>query len=203
MNKLIILALVAIIGYHMFLKERFEVQKTNCSLYPIGFLCDQYKTKGCAINPNKVMGDSQDFCICADPSKGCEKKTDKISMDRASILNRMLEIQEAKLAPIRKAYNDFITSYNDWNNTVNKSYNDLKWNKVLRTYNAYLAVKPGAAKGGLPNDPDVIILSQGIKKDGNFNFAGGLEEREILFKVLGDEYKDLYTRYEMMIRQGM
>ena len=68
-EKLIIFTLVAFVAYHMFLKERFEVQKTDCSLYPIGFLCDQYKTKGCSINTNK--GDGQNFCICTDPSKGC------------------------------------------------------------------------------------------------------------------------------------
>ena len=68
-EKLIIFTLVAFVSYHMFLKEGFEVQKTNCSLYPIAQLCESYKTKGCAINPNK--GDDQDFCICSEPSKGC------------------------------------------------------------------------------------------------------------------------------------
>jgi len=200
MNKLIIFALVAIIIYHLFLKEGFEPQKTNCSLYVIPQLCNNYKTKGCAINPNKVMGDNQDLCICADPSKGCEPKTAKVSMDRASILNRMLQIQEAKLAPIRKAYEDFIKSYNDWNNEKEDTTKKAKWNTVLQTYTTYISLKPGAAKGGLSNDPDVVIINQGVKKDGTFNFGG---ETEMLFEVLGDEYKDLYTKYEMMVRQGM
>ena len=150
MNKIIIFALVAIIFYHLFIKEGFA-QKTNCSLYTIPQLCNIYKSKGCSINPNKVMGDNKDFCICTDPSKGCEEKK-------------------------------------------------AKWNTVIQTYTTYISLKPGAAKGGLSTDPDVVVINQGIKKDGTFNFGG---ETEMLFQVLGDEYKKLYTRYEMMVRQGI
>jgi hypothetical protein len=199
MNKLIIFALVAIIFYHLFIKEGFA-QKTNCSLYTIPQLCNTYKSKGCAINPNKVMGDNKDFCICTDPSKGCEEKKAEVSMDRASILNRMLEIQEAKLNPIRKAYEDFIKSYNDWNNEKEETAKKAKWNTVIQTYTTYISLKPGAGKGGLSTDPDVVVINQGVKKDGTFNFGG---ETEMLFQVLGDEYKKLYTRYEMMVRQGI
>ena len=201
MNKLIILALLAIIGYHLFLKEGFnQPQMTNCSLYVIPQLCSRNKTRGCALNPNKVMGDDQDVCICADPSKGCQQKTSKVSMDRASILNRMLEIQEAKLGPIRKAYEDFIKSYNDWNNEKDEIEKKAKWNTVIQTYTTYISLKPGAAKGGLPSDADVVVISQGVQKDGKFKFGGN---RRMLFQVLGDEYKDLYTKYENMVRQGM
>jgi len=199
MNKLIVFAIVAIIVYHLFLKEGFEVQKTNCSLYVIPQLCNSNKTKGCVINPNRTDA-NLDYCICADPSKGCELKTAKISMDRASLLKRMLEIQEAKLGPIRKAYEDFIKSYNDWNIEKDEMLKKAKWNDVLQKYTSYMSLKPGASKGGLPTDADVIILNQGVQKDGKFKFGGN---RKMLFEVLGEEYRDLYTKYENMVRQGM
>ena len=73
-EKIIIFALVAFVAYHLFIKEGFEVQKTRCSSYPIPQLCVQYKSKGCDLNPNKVMWDAQDLCICKDPSKDCDDK---------------------------------------------------------------------------------------------------------------------------------
>jgi hypothetical protein len=73
MNTVVIFALILFVSYHLFLKESFEVQKTNCSLYPIPQLCSQYKNKGCElINTSKIMG--EDKCTCTDPSKGCELK---------------------------------------------------------------------------------------------------------------------------------
>ena len=71
-EKLIIFTLVAFVSYHLFLKERFEVQKTNCSLYPIESLCESYKTKGCAVNKDRTM--NPDYCICSNPSLGCDSK---------------------------------------------------------------------------------------------------------------------------------
>jgi hypothetical protein len=198
-EKLIIFAFVAFVAYCLFLKEGFQVQKTNCSLYPLENLCQGVKSRGCIINTNRTE-DNPDLCICTDPEK-CQVKTKKTtSQIKTEMLNRMFEIQEDRLAPIRDLYDNFITSYNDWNRTIDKESKDLKWDKVLKNYNNYLEVKPGAAKGGLPNDPDVIILNQGIQKDGTIKFAG---DRNSLFSLLGNEYKDLYTRYEMMLRQGM
>ena len=199
-EKIIIYALVAFVAYHLFIKEGFEVQKTRCSSYPIPQLCVQYKSKGCDLNPNKVAGDNQDLCICKDPSKGCDDKPSAKPMTKQEILKRMLEIQEAKLAPIRNSYNDLMTSRKDWENEKNETLKTSKYNTVVQKYNTYISLKPGAGKGGLPNDPDVIILNQGVQKDGKFKFAS---DRSSLFAVLGNEYKDLYTKYENMIRRGM
>jgi hypothetical protein len=198
-EKLIIFALLAFVVYNIFLKEGFQPQKTNCSVYPLENLCQNAKNRGCIINKNRTES-NPDLCICNDPEK-CQiniKKTK--SQSKTDILNRMLKIQDARLNPILNAYNNFDAAYTDWNNTTDKEGKELKWDKVLKTYYDYLAVKPGAAEGGLPNDPDVIILNQGVQKDGTFKFAGSTGS---LFQLLGNEYKDLYTKYEMMLRQGM
>ncbi len=111
MNKLIIFALVAIIVYHLFLKEGFEPQKTNCSLYVIPQLCNRNKTRGCALNPNKVMGDEQDLCICADPSKGCETKENKVKISYDKLLNAYNEYQKDKSQSNRQRWVDAWKEY--------------------------------------------------------------------------------------------
>lgn len=198
-EKIIIFALVAFVAYHLFIKEGFEAQKTNCSLYPIPQLCVQYNSKGCALNPNKVMGDNQSVCICADPSKGCDANPSSKPMTKEEILKRMLEIQEAKLAPIRNASDNFFKTRADWQNEKDATLKKAKETALVQSYNTYVSLKPGAPRGGLPNDPDVIIASQGVQKDGKFKFAGN---RTALFQVLGNDYKDLYTKYENMVRLG-
>jgi hypothetical protein len=111
-EKLIIFTLVAFVAYHMFLKERFEVQKTDCSLYPIALLCEAYETKGCSINPNKVMGDDQDFCICSDPSKGCNIDTQDKS---------------------KQAYDNLLKAYDEWTKNKTQSNKD-KWSEAWKKF---------------------------------------------------------------------
>jgi hypothetical protein len=201
-EKLIIFALVAFVSYHLFIKEGFEVQKTRCQLNVIPGTCDENtyaSSKGCKLNQNRTDA-NPDYCICADPSKGCEVKTTKsASQTKTEILKRMLEIQEAKLAPIRNASDNFFKTRADWQNEKDATLKKAKETALEQSYNTYVFLKPGAPRGGLPNDIDVIIASQGVQKDGKFKFAGNRRE---LFQVLGNEYKDLYTKYVSMVRLG-
>jgi len=94
-EKLIIFALVAFVAYYAFFqKEGFGAQQTNCSSYPIGFLCKQYESKGCSINPNRSDA-NPDFCICADPSKGCNPDTgNKVKQAYDNLLKAQQEYQK-------------------------------------------------------------------------------------------------------------
>ncbi len=116
MNKLIIFALIAIIGYHFFLKEGFhQPQKTNCSLYIVDSTCKSYADKGCMVNNSRTES-NPDFCICdpskcTDKSKCCEKKENKVRIAYDKLFNAYNEYQKNKSSSNRQRWTDAWNEY--------------------------------------------------------------------------------------------